>query len=83
VIKQARRARQQRPWSGQLADDWDDTVRRQLAAMLVGSTRRVLLAIARDRAELQPGDYRIWRELHEQLRGSTVDLRPLRAMPAA
>lgn len=66
-----------------LADDWDDACRRQLATVLGSTTGRVLLAIARDGAELRPGDYRIWRELHEELRGLPVDLLPVRALPAA
>lgn len=66
-----------------LADEWDDVGRRSLADILTKNARRVLVAIARDGSELLPGDYQIWRELHQELRGTEVELLPVRALPAA
>ena len=66
-----------------MADEWDDEGRRHLVGVLVESSHRVVVAIARQRAELKPGDYRIWRELHENLRDTGVELLPVRALPAA
>ena len=43
----------------------------------------VLVAIARDRGRLLPGDYQLWRELHQDLRDTDVDLLPVRSLPAA
>ena len=66
-----------------LADHWDEVGRRNLVEIIEASARRVLVAIARDRACLLPGDYQLWRELHQDLRGTQVDLLPVRALPAA
>ena len=66
-----------------LADGWDDVGRRNLVSILTRTSHRVLVAIARDRGRLQPGDYQLWRELHEDLRGTDVELLPVRALPAA
>ena len=66
-----------------LADGWDDVGRRDLVSILIRTSHRVLVAIARDRARLQPGDYQLWRELHEDLRDTGVELLPVRALPAA
>ena len=44
--------------------------------------REVVLAIARQGADLRVEDYRLWRELHQELRDSDVDLHPLKALPA-
>lgn len=66
----------------QLAEHWDDVLCRSTASVLQAQARCVVLAIARPGGALLPGDYRIWRDLHEQLRGSAVGLRPLRALPA-
>ncbi|MCW2715124.1 MAG: hypothetical protein JWN88_2171 [Frankiales bacterium] len=68
---------------GQLTTGWDDESRRRLAQMLDASASRVLLAIARDGGRLLPRDYQIWRELHEELRSTRVELLPVRALPAA
>ena len=65
-----------------LADEWDDAGRR-LVEVLVETSRRVLVAIARHRGELTPEDYRLWRELHQGLRGTHVELLPVRGLPAA
>ena len=66
-----------------MADEWDDLGRRSLVSVLVQTSRRVLVAIARPRAELRPSDYQLWRDLHRDLAGSEVDLLPVRALPAA
>jgi len=66
-----------------LADEWDDRGRRSLADILTKTARRVLVAIARDGSELLPGDYQLWRELHQELRDTEVELLPVRALPAA
>ncbi|HVM26507.1 MAG TPA: hypothetical protein VM433_02420 [Mycobacteriales bacterium] len=66
-----------------LADAWDDVVRGNLAKALRGSASRVVVAIARPGGDLRPGDFRLWRELHQELRGSDVELLPVKALPAA
>lgn len=66
-----------------LADGWDDVGRRTLVDLLATTSRRVVVAFARTGGELLPGDYRIWRELHESLRATEVDLLPVRVLPAA
>lgn len=66
-----------------LADEWDDVLRRNTAKVLRETAKRVVLAIARPQARLQSSDYQLWRELHAELRGSALDLLPLRALPAA
>ena len=66
-----------------LADQWDEVLRHNTCHVLRQTAREVVLAIARPGADLLPGDYRIWREMHEELRSSAVDLRPVKALPAA
>lgn len=66
-----------------LADHWDDVMRRNTADVLRSTARDVVLVIARPSAEPLPEDSRLWRELYEELRGSTVDLAPLEALPSA
>ena len=66
-----------------MADEWNDAGRRNLVEVLVETSQRVLVAIARHRGELMPDDYRLWRELHQSLRGTDVELLPVRALPAA
>lgn len=66
-----------------LADHWDEGGLRNLVEIIEASARRVLVAIARDRACLLPDDYQLWRELHQDLGGTQVDLLPVRALPAA
>ena len=66
-----------------MADEWDDLGRRDLVQVLVQTSRRVLVAIARPRAQLRPSDYQIWRDLHRELDGTDVELLPVRALPAA
>ena len=65
-----------------LANDWDDLGRRNLVGILTTS-QRVLVAIARHSSRLLPRDYELWRDLHQDLRGSEVELLPVRALPAA
>lgn len=67
----------------ELAAQWDDVLRRNTVQMLRETASRVVVAIARVDAELLPSDYELWRELHQDLRDSGVELLPLRAMPAA
>ena len=66
-----------------LARAWDDVLRRSTGAVLRETASQVVVAIARRDAELAPSDYRLWRELHEELRGSAVELLPVRALRAA
>lgn len=66
-----------------MANQWDDAGRRGLVAMLTTTSRRVLVAIARRGGQLQLSDYQLWRELHQELRGTDVELLPVRALPAA
>jgi len=66
-----------------LANSWDDIGRRNLVEILTTTSRRVQVAIARERSDLRPGDYQLWRELHESLRDTGVELLPVRALPAA
>lgn len=66
-----------------LAIDWDDVLRRKTADVVRASARRLLVAIARPRGVLLDSDYQLWRDLHADLRGSQVDLMPVRALPAA
>ena len=66
-----------------MADGWDEDGRRRLVELLGATARRVLVAIARDRGRLLPGDYQLWRELHQDLRDTDVDLLPVRSLPAA
>lgn len=68
---------------GGMTKGWDDESRRHLVQMLDASASRVLLAIARDGGALLPCDYQLWRELHEGLRNTRVELLPVRALPAA
>jgi hypothetical protein len=58
-------------------------VRRETAAILRESTQRVLVAVARHDQQLLPSDFQLWRDLHADLRGSDVELLPVRALPAA
>ena len=66
-----------------LADRWDAVVRRKTAEVLRDTAHAVVLAIARPGADLLPQDRRLWRELHDELAGSRVQLAPLQALPAA
>ena len=66
-----------------LAGEWDAVVRGSLGHTLRETASEVVLAIARRGADLLPADFRLWRELHEELRDSPVDLVPLQALPAA
>ncbi len=65
-----------------LASGWQLTGGESLIRLLTSTSRRVLVAIARTGAELRPSDYQLWRELHQGLRDSDVELLPLRALPA-
>lgn len=66
-----------------LAEEWDVPLCESLGANLRETATEVMLAIARPGADLLPSDYRLWRELHEELRDSPVDLLPVQALPAA
>lgn len=66
-----------------MADEWDDLGRRNLVSVLVQTSQRVLVAIARPRAQLRPSDHQLWRDLHCDLAGTDVELLPVRALPAA
>lgn len=66
-----------------MADEWDDELCTQTAELLRQTASTVVLAIARRGADLTPADYRMWRELHQALRETAVDLRPVQALPAA
>ena len=66
-----------------LADEWDDELRHSTSHVLRETAGVVVLAVARPGAGLLPQDHRLWRELHDELRGSQVELAPARALPAA
>ncbi|MCA1712149.1 MAG: hypothetical protein LC789_11145 [Actinobacteria bacterium] len=66
-----------------LADHWNAELRVNTAGMLRATARAVLVAVARPRGVLLPGDYRLWRDLHADLREDDITLLPLRALPAA
>lgn len=66
-----------------MANEWDDELCRNTAYILRETTTSVVVAIARPGASLLPQDFQLWRDLHRELRGSAVDLQPLRALPAA
>ena len=65
-----------------LANQWDDAGRRGLVDMLTTTSRRVQVAIARRGGKLLPSDYQLWRELHQELRDTDIELLPVRALPA-
>ena len=67
----------------QLADEWDGVLRRRTTEVLLSTADRVQVAIARTGGVLLASDYQLWRELHADLRGSAVELLPVRALPAA
>lgn len=67
----------------QLADTWDVVLRRSTGQVLRETARRAAVAIVRPDAVLRPSDFQLWRDLHEELRGSDVELLPVRALPAA
>ena len=66
-----------------LADEWDDVLRRSTTQVLLSTATRVQVAIARTSSVLLDSDYALWRDLHADLRDSTVQLLPVRALPAA
>ena len=66
-----------------LASDWDATISQNTARILRETARSVTLAIARPGATPLPSDVQLWCDLHAELRGSQVELQPLRALPAA
>src|SRR3954469_15619081 len=67
-----------------LVTEWDEELCRKTAYILRESTTNsVIVAIARPGASLLPQDFALWRDLHRELRGTAVDLQPLRALPAA
>jgi hypothetical protein len=66
-----------------LADAWDERGRGKLVDLVTRTATRVTVAIARRGSELLPGDYLLWRQLHEDLRSTDVELRPVQALPAA
>lgn len=67
----------------QLTLSWDAASRQHLVEVLSSTASRAVLAVARKGGELLPGDYQLWRELHEDLRATSVELLPVRALPAA
>ena len=66
-----------------LADHWDAELRASTVGILRETARAVLVAVARPHGVLLPGDYRLWRDLHADLREDDVTVLPLRALPAA
>jgi hypothetical protein len=65
-----------------LATEWDVELCSSLGGTLRRTANEVVLALARAGADLRPADYRLWRELHQELRGTDIDLHPLHALPA-
>ena len=66
-----------------VALEGDGPLRRETAVVLRENPQRVVLAIARRDRQLLPSDFQLWRDLHADLRGSEVELLPVRALPAA
>lgn len=68
-----------------LADHWDDVLCESTAQVLRETATTVAEAEASFRrgADLRPPDYGIWRDLHTELRGSGVELLPVKGLPAA
>ena len=66
-----------------LADEWDDGHRAHTAHVVRSTASRVALLIARRDGVLRDSDYQVWRDLHAALRGSEVDLLPVRGLRAA
>lgn len=67
----------------QLATEWDDQLRTNTAGILRRTASSVVVAIARPQLVLRPSDFQLWRDLHDELRETDIELRPLRALPAA
>jgi hypothetical protein len=67
----------------QLATQWDDVLRTNTAEVVRRTARTVVVAIARSGGDLHPSDFRLWRELHDELRHDDIDLAPLQSLPAA
>lgn len=65
-----------------LADHWD-TVRESTARIVRDTSTSVVVLIARPERTLRDSDYQLWRDLHQDLRDSDVQLHPVRALPAA
>lgn len=68
---------------GQLATRWDPVLRRNTAHIVRSTAGQALVLIARADAVLHDSDYQLWRDLHADLRDSSVQLLPVRALPAA
>lgn len=67
-----------------LANEWDATLRRNLARALRDvDVREVMVGIARRRKALQAGDHQLLTELCEELAGTGIVVHPLVALPAA
>lgn len=66
-----------------LATEWDEQLCRNTAQILRETTSSALIAVARADGALLPTDFQLWRDLHQELRDSDVQLLPIRALPAA
>lgn len=67
----------------QLAAEWDEQLKANTGRVLRETASRVVIAVSRRGARLRPADYQLWRDVHAELRGTDVDLQPVRALPAA
>jgi hypothetical protein len=67
----------------QLAAQWDERLRTNTAQVLRSTATRAAVLIARPGGVLRDSDYQLWRDLHAELRGSEVDLLPVRGLRAA
>lgn len=64
-----------------LADEWA-VLRSSTVTVLRASASRARVLIARPEATLHDSDFQLWRDLHADLRDSSVQLLPVRALPA-
>lgn len=59
-------------------------MRQNLGEIVTQTTSdRVVVAIARDGADLHPGDRELWRQLADDLTAAGLTVAPLQAIPAA
>ena len=67
----------------QLAAEWDHVLRTSTAHIVRSTATRAAVLIARRGGVLHDSDYQLWRDLHAELRGTDVDLLPVRGLRAA
>lgn len=67
----------------EIANRWDAAMVPTVVARLGDSPGPVLLAIARNETRLRTSDHSMWEQLRSELLPRSMDLLPLRALPAA